>query len=116
MSENVQLQADSVREVSERRLFPRIQARCPVRYSGKNFDELGVAELRDYSAGGMRIVSDTLLLQSSKIRIEFVPGPQSRIPKLAAEVVVLRCGVREDHRYEIACKLTKVKYRHRRTD
>lgn len=109
MSSNTQSQMGTHIKGNERRLFPRIQARCPVRYAGKNFDELGVAELRDYSAGGVRMVSESLLLHSSIIRIELVPEEQSRVPRITAEAVVVRCGMREDHRYDIACKLTKVK-------
>ena len=98
-------------EDSERRAFPRILARCPVRYSGKSFDELGIAELRDYSAGGVRMISDSILLRCSQIRIELVPESNSRVPPIIAEATVLRCGMRDDHRYDIACKLIKVNRR-----
>lgn len=108
MSANGQSVADSQVKYSERRAFPRILARCPVRYSGKSFDELGIAELRDYSAGGLRMISDTILFRSSQIRIELVPESKSRVPRIIAEATVLRCGMRDDHRYEIACKLIKV--------
>lgn len=111
MSANMQSQADSQIKQSERRSFPRILARCPVRYSGKSFDELGVAELRDYSASGVRMVSDAVLLNHSKIRIELMPENKSRVPRIIADAVVLRCGMRDDHRYDIACKLTKVSRR-----
>ncbi len=111
MSVNGQSVADSEAKYSERRAFPRILARCPVHYSGKSFDELGVAELCDYSAGGVRIISDTFLLRCSQIRIELVPESKSRVPRIIAEATVLRCGMRDDHRYEIACKLLKVKRR-----
>lgn len=79
-----------------------------MRYSGKSFNELGIAELCDYSAGGVRIISDTILLRCSQIRIELMPESKSRVPRIIAEATVLRCGMREDHRYEIACKLIKV--------
>ena len=102
------MQSESQNVESERRAFPRILARCPVRYSGKSFSELGVAELRDYSAGGVRMISDNILLRSSKIRIELMPESKSRVPRIIAEAVVIRCGMRDDHRYEVACKLTKV--------
>lgn len=108
MSTNMQSQLDTDSEGSERRMFPRILARCPVRYAGKDFDRLGVAELRDYSATGVRMVSESILLNNCIIRIELVPEPKSRVPKISAEAVVLRCGMRADHRYEVACKLIKV--------
>jgi hypothetical protein len=111
MSANMRLQENSQHKSGERRLFPRIQASCLVRYAGKNFDELGVAELRDYSAGGVCMISDSILLNSSMLRIELLPEKQSRVPHITAEAVVVRCGMREDHRYDIACKLIKVNRR-----
>lgn len=95
----------------ERRMFPRIQASCPVRYSTQNNEEWGNAELHNYSAIGVCIVSDVTLLQSSKIQLELMPEKRSRVPSITAEAIVVRCGLRDDHRYEIACKLTKVKRR-----
>jgi len=93
----------------ERRMFPRIIASCPVRYAqrlGNNWDN---AELCDYSATGLRMVCDNTLLQDTKINVELVPEKMMRVPKIVAEAVVVRCGLRDDHRYEIACKLTKVR-------
>lgn len=108
MAAKMQSEVDSYHKGDERRLFPRMQASCVVRYAGKNFDELGVAELQDYSAGGVCMVSENIILHSSILRIELVPEGQSRVPKITAEAVVVRCGMRDDHRYDIACKLTKV--------
>jgi len=109
MSANMHSHTGSQTRSSERRKFPRMQACCPVRYLRQGSDEWGVAELHDYSAIGVRIISDTTLLQSSKIQLELVPENKSRVPGIAAEAIVVRCGLRGDHRYEIACKLTRVK-------
>ena len=94
---------------AERRMFPRIMASCPVRYTqqlGGNWDN---AELCDYSAAGLRMVCDSTLLHNTKINLELIPERMTNVPKIAAEAVVVRCGLRDDHRYEIACKLTKVR-------
>jgi hypothetical protein len=109
MSTIVQSCADSQAEGTERRKFPRIQACCPIRYSQLRDNKWGDAELCDYSATGIRMVSDTTILQSSKIHLVLLPGHKSRVPSIAAEATVLRCGLRDDHRYDIACKLTRVK-------
>ncbi len=109
MSANVQSHAGSQTRGSERRKFPRMQAYCSVRYLGEGNNEWGTAELHDYSAIGVRMISDKTLLQSSKVQLELVPESKSRVPGIAAEAIVVRCGLREDHRYEIACKLTRVK-------
>ena len=95
--------------VAERRKFPRIQAHCPVRYVGLIGDAWDAAELRDYSATGVCMISDNTVLQNTKIKLELAPESKSRVPRIAAEATVVRCGLRDDHRYEIACKLTKVR-------
>ncbi len=92
----------------ERRKFPRIIASCPVRYRHHIEESWGNAELCDYSATGLRMVCDVTLLQNTKIDVELIPEKLTRTPKIKAEALVMRCGLRDDHRYEIACKLTKV--------
>jgi hypothetical protein len=100
--------ADYVPSGVERRMFPRITASCPVRYAVHVDGGWDNAELCDYSATGLRMVCDNTLLQDTKINVELIPGKIMRVPKIAAVAVVVRCGLRDDHRYEIACKLTKV--------
>ena len=109
MSVSAQVCADLEEVGKERRRFPRIQASCPVQYSQSSSGYIGEAELCDYSAAGVRMLSDTTLLQSSTIQLMLMPEAKSRVPRISAEATVVRCGLREDHRYEIACKLTKVK-------
>lgn len=94
---------------AERRMFPRIVASCPVRYTREIEGIWDNAELCDYSATGLRMVCDNTVLQNTKINVELIPEKMTRIPKITAEAIVVRCGVRDDHRYEIACKLTKVR-------
>ena len=109
MSVSAQVRAESEGMTKERRRFPRIQASCPVQYSQSSGGLSGEAELCDYSATGVRMLSDTTLLQSSTIQLVLMPDAKSRVPRISAEATVVRCGLRDDHRYEIACKLTKVK-------
>jgi hypothetical protein len=90
-------------------MFPRVIANCPVRYTQQVDGKWDNAELCDYSATGLRMVCDNTLLQNTKINVELIPERMMRVPKIAAEAVVVRCGLRDDHRYEIACKLTKVR-------
>ena len=98
---------------NERRKFPRIEATCPVLYLQHEIvkEPWDNAELRDYSAIGIRMVCDNTLLQDTKINVELIPEKITRIPKVLAEAVVVRCDLRPDHRYEVACKLIKVKRR-----
>ena len=94
---------------AERRMFPRMVASCPVRYTRQIEGNWDSAELCDYSATGLRMVCDNTVLQDTKINVELIPDKMNRVPKIVAEAVVVRCGLRDDHRYEIACKLTKVR-------
>ena len=96
----------------ERRKFPRILACCPVRFaesSGQIDEGWGVAEMKDYSATGMRMVCDKTLLRDTKIILQVLPEKNTRVPQLFAEGVVVRCEINNDHRFEIACRFTRVK-------
>jgi hypothetical protein len=103
------LEPDKTNNRLERRKFPRIAAQCPIRYRGLQGD-WGEAELQDYSATGLRMMCEETLLQNTKLSLQLLPGEKTRIPRVTAEGVVVRCILGTDHRYEIACKLIKVKH------
>lgn len=97
---------------AERRMFPRIVASCPVRYAHRPGFAVELAadlspasladghwetaDLCDYSATGLRMVCDNTLLQDTKINLELMPGTLRRVPRIVAEAVVVRCGLRDD--------------------
>ncbi len=67
-----------------------------------------MARLVDFSAIGMRIECDELLLLETPLSILVKPGNDKAIPAISAQGRVVRCEPNADLRYEISCKLTKV--------
>jgi hypothetical protein len=97
------------REV-ERRSFPRIRAICPVHYLTHKSGDWCVAELNDYSANGVCFLTDETILSDTEITLRIMRNPKVRVPPMSAIAVVVRCEVNEDHRYKVACKLTRVRH------
>ncbi|VAW93241.1 hypothetical protein MNBD_GAMMA20-257 [hydrothermal vent metagenome] len=92
----------------EKRLFPRIVTQCQVLYRTPESKGWNVARLVDFSAIGMRIECDELLLLETPLSLQVKPCEDKVIPAISAEGRVVRCEPNADLRYEIACKLTKV--------
>ncbi len=92
----------------ERRIFPRLDAICPVLYQTSASRRWQAGTLVDFSATGVRIQCDELLLAGTPISIQFKPANQKAIPAISGEGNVVRCEPNEDMRYEISCKLTRV--------
>ncbi len=99
----------SEQEKSDRRVFPRFKANCPVHYFTRIGGSWCEAELEDYSANGILIHCDETLLQNTKITIQIMRNPKTTVPAMAASAVVVRCDLDEGHRYRVACKLTRVR-------
>ncbi len=92
----------------EKRLFPRIVTQCQVLYRTPDSQAWNVARLVDFSAIGLRIECDELLLLETPLSIQIKPGEDKAIPAISAQGQVVRCEPNTDLRYEISCKLTKV--------
>ena len=93
----------------ERRGFPRIKATCPVHYFTHIGGDWFEAELDNYSANGMCIVADETLIKNTEITIRIMRSAKVTVPPMSANAVVVRCDLSDDHRYRIACKLTRVR-------
>ena len=93
----------------ERRKFPRIKARCPVHYFTQVGGDWFEAELEDYSASGICIVADETLMQATEVTIRIMRNAKVTVPPMTAYAQVVRCDINDDHRYKIACKLTRVR-------
>ena len=93
----------------EKRLFPRIATQCQVLYRTPDSKGWSVARLVDFSAIGMRIECDELLVPGTPVAIQIKPGDDKVIPAILAKGCVVRCEPNIDLRYEISCKLTKVR-------
>ena len=102
------MSADLRRVPYEKREYPRVQANCPVRYQTDITNEWQEATLLDYSATGICIECDDLLLKGTKIKIELLPGSLQKIPQISAEGVVVRFSMDEECSFQIACEFHTV--------
>lgn len=92
----------------ERREYPRVEASCPIRYQTDDSDVWEKATLLDYSATGIRMLCDDLLLKGTKIKIEVLPGSLQHIPQISAEGVVVRFSMDEECSFQIGCEFLTV--------
>ena len=101
----------------ERRAFPRFKAQCPLHYFTQDAGTWNEAVLEDYSAGGVCFLSNETLSQNTKITLQITKNAGSSagtnagtpVPPMAASAIVVRCELDEQHRYKVACKLTRVR-------
>ena len=62
----------------------------------------------DYSATGIRMLCDDLLLKQTKLKIELLPGSLQHIPQLSAEAVVVRFSMDDECSFQIGCEFVSV--------
>lgn len=94
----------------ERRSFPRIKANCPMHYFTHNIGDWCVGELNDYSANGICFLAEETILKNTEITLRIMRNSKVRVPPMSAVAVVVRCDIGDDHRYKVACKLTRVRH------
>jgi len=98
---------------SERRAFPRFKAQCPLHYFTQDGGSWNEAVLEDYSAGGVCFYSDETLLKNTKITLQIMKNAGTNVgnpvPPMAASAIVVRCELDDEHRFKVACRLTRVR-------
>lgn len=92
----------------EKREYPRVVASCPIRYQTDDDAEWYEATLMDYSATGIRMICDDLLLKGTKIKIEVLPGSLQHIPQISVEGVVVRFSMDDECSFQIGCEFVNV--------
>lgn len=92
----------------EKREYPRVKATCPIRYQTDSKDEWQNAMLLDYSATGIRMLCDDLLLKGTQIKIELLPGSLQHIPQISAEAVVVRFSMDDECSFQLGCEFRTV--------
>jgi len=92
----------------EKREYPRVEASCPIRYQVNDSDAWENATLLDYSATGIRMLCDDLLLKGTKIKIEILPGSLQKIPQISVEGIVVRFAMDDDCSFQIGCEFLSV--------
>lgn len=95
-------------EIAEKRLFPRITARCPVLYRVEGVARRQVAISTDFSATGVKMVCKQALVLQAAIEVEFKPGSNKSVPAMVAHGHVLRCEAMANGEFLVACRFTRV--------
>jgi len=93
---------------NEKRLFPRMQANCPVLFRLGKEKSWKVAKISNLSATGIQFVSTENPPISTNISIHIKPGSKKTIPEIIASGMVVRAEVLDDDTYAISCRLTEV--------
>ncbi len=93
---------------AEKREYPRVVASCPIRYQTVDDAKWYEATLMDYSATGIRMLCDDLLLKQTKLKIELLPGSLQHIPQISAEAVVVRFAMDDECTFQIGCEFITV--------
>ena len=100
---------ENVKELRfDKREYPRIKASCPIRYQADSSDDWQDATLLDYSATGVRMVCEDLMLTGTKLKIKLLPGNLQKVPKISADGIVIRLDFDDEHQFMIACEFLKV--------
>jgi c-di-GMP-binding flagellar brake protein YcgR len=92
----------------EKREYPRVEASCPIRYQTDDANVWEDATLLDYSATGIRMLCDDLLLKGTKLKLEVLPGSLQHIPQISVEGVVVRFSMDEECSFQIGCEFVSV--------
>jgi c-di-GMP-binding flagellar brake protein YcgR len=102
------MSGQSKRVPFDKREYPRVEASCPIRYQVNNSDVWESATLLDYSATGIRMLCDDLLLKGTRMNIELLPGSLQKIPQISVEAIVVRFSMDDECNFQIGCEFLSV--------
>jgi len=90
------------------RVFPRIDAQCPLMHRENDQQRWSVGVLINFSATGVFFNSTRALEIGSPIAVRLERGRNRTIPALSGSGNVIRCDELDSGKYEIACKLDRI--------
>jgi len=93
---------------SNNRVFPRMEATCPVMHRANESERWSVGLLVNFSATGMMFNSARALQAGADITVKLERGRNHVIPALSGSGKVIRCTKLESGKYEVACKLDQI--------
>ena len=102
------MQNSDLKNIDNNRVFPRVNATCPVMHRASEAERWSVGLLINFSATGMLFNSARALQEDSPITVRLERGRNLVIPALSGSGRVIRCTKIESNKYEIACKLTQI--------
>lgn len=92
----------------DQRVFPRIQARCPLLYRVEGTARRMVGISIDFCATGVKMVCKQALPLQAAIEVEFKPGTNKAVPPMLARGQVVRCETDGQGGFLVACRFTRV--------
>jgi len=102
------MQNNELKTLPNNRIFPRVDAICPVMHRASDAERWNVGLLINFSATGMLFNSVRALKEGAPILVRLERGRNLVIPALSGSGKVIRCTQVEDNKYEIACQLTQI--------
>ena len=102
------MQNSDLKDTSNSRVFPRVDATCPVMHRASESERWSVGLLINFSATGMLFHSTRALQTNSNISVRLERGRNKVIPALSGSGKVIRCTKMANNKYEVACKLSRI--------
>jgi len=91
-----------------KRIFPRIDAQCPVMHRENDQQRWSVGLLINFSATGFLFSSARALEPGAPISVRLERGRNRSLPAVSGSGEVTRCDALDSNKYEIACKLNHI--------
>ena len=102
------MQNNDLLKNSNNRIFPRVDATCPVMHRANEIQRWSVGLLTNFSATGLLFQSARKLKADSAISVRLERGRNRVIPALSGSGKVIRCTKMANNKYEVACKLSHI--------
>jgi len=102
------MQNSDLENITNKRVFPRVDAICPVMHRTSEVERWNVGLLINFSATGVLFNSVRALQEGTPITVRLERGRNLVIPALSGSGEVTRCTETASNKYEIACKLTQI--------
>ena len=102
------MQNNDLKNDTNNRVFPRVDAVCPVMHRANDTQRWCVGLLINFSATGMLFQSNRALKAGADISIRLERGRNRTIPALSGSGKVIRCTKIDNNKYEVACKLSQI--------
>jgi len=96
-------------EQADKRIFPRIEIRCPALYRVEGAARQLIALAVDFSATGVKMLCKDALPVNTRIHVELKPGSDRTIPAVCAEGHVVRCEPYERGGFWVSCRFDKIR-------
>lgn len=92
----------------DKRVFPRMEAECPVLYRTNERERWCVGVLQDFSATGVFMTCSRALPVGTPISLRLERGRNKSLPALSGTGSVIRNDKISATKYGIACKMTHI--------